>query len=617
MTKVRAYQTWMEEAAAPSPRSVLYSLEPIGIGTLLVESFSSYLHRLAEVHSVSVNILLRELIAPRLGRAYLDRDPGGVAMFWGKHAAALNGTGAWAHDVVTVLEVLLYRTDLRCLTMLPWSNAVSSDNLLRRYKAWCPACFGEQRSHHAVIYEPLLWSLTVVTICPRHLQTLSTACPHPVCGKIILPLMRQGHFGYCPHCGGWLGELVQDKYDQAKVLASEDQARQQWLVGAVGEMMAAAPQLAVSSVAWQFSANFTAYLQQLTNGNVAEFARRTGITKGTTRTWYRGSSLPKLGNLLTACAALQTTPLRMLTEAIDVTSALSTNASSSIETLAPMRKPSRPIDMIELKQQLQQILDSDEHPLPTMPEVARRLRRNISVLYQSCPQLCQAITARRRAYREAMKAKSHLSGPRKKAKPVDRALLQRQLEDVLASDEVPLPTVAMVAQRLGYCRGTLDKHFPELCRQIAARPYAYRNNLDKKLEPSQKRIVRHFDRHTVKRALEDALASDEYPPPTMTSIAQRVGYPHAQCYRYFPALSHAIAAKYLAYRREMTRQKEEELHELIRQAVRRLVEQGINPRSDRIEEAVGKPHCMRSAKAKAVRKEVLHELGYQPKPSKR
>lgn len=216
-----------------------------------------------------------------------------------------------------------------------------------------------------------------------------------------------------------------------------------------------------------------------------------------------------------------------------------------------------------------------------------------------------------------MKAKAHLSGPRKIAKPVDRLLLQRHLENVLANDEIPPPTITMVAQRLGYCRATLEKHFPELCHRIGARPYAYRNNLDKKLEPHQKRIARQFDRNTVKRALEDALASDEYPPPTMTCIVQRIGYPHTQCYRYFPELCHAIAAKYLAYRQEMTRQKEEELHEQIRQAVQRLVEQGINPRADRIEEAVGKPHCMRSTKAKAVRQEVLHELGYQPKRSKR
>lgn len=381
--------------------------------------------------------------------------------------------------------------------------------------------------------------------------------------------------------------------------------------------MAAAPQLPVSSVTWHFDANFTAYLQQLTNGNVAEFARRIGITKETTRSWCRGSSLPKLGNLLTACATLQTTPMRILTEEIDVSRALAATTLSSSEPPAPVRARLRPINTSELEQQLQQILDSDEHPLPTVTEVSRRLGRHVNVLRRSFPKLCHAIANRRRVYRETMKAKAHLSGPRKKAKPVDRLLLQRQLEDVLASDEIPPPTVEMVAQRLGYCTGTLGKHFPELCHRIAARPYAYRNSKDKKLEPVQKRTVRHFDMNTVKRALEDALASDEYPPPTMTSVAQRIGYPIPQCYRYFSKLCRAIAAKYLSYRHEMAQQKEEELHEQIRQAVRRLVEQGINPRVDRVEEAIGRPHRMRSAKAQAVRKEVLRELGYQPKRSKR
>ncbi|MDP9314604.1 MAG: helix-turn-helix domain-containing protein [Chloroflexota bacterium] len=616
MTVIAAYETWVEEVVALPPRSALHSLEPVGVGTPLVESLSSYLHRLAEVHSVPVSVLLRELIAPGLGRAYLDRGPGGVAMFWGKHSAALNGTGAWARDVVNVLEALVHRTDLRCLTMLPWSAAVSSDSLLRRCKAWCSACFDEQRVHDQVIYEPLVWMLTAVTICPRHFQPLSTTCSHPSCGKVLPPLTRQGRIGSCPHCGGWLGVVAQGEHDQAMVVGAEDLEQQRWLVDAGGEMLAAAPRLHLSAVPSTFEPNMSAYLQHLTNGNVAELARRLGITTDALHTWCRGESLPKLGNLLTACAALQTTPLRMLTEEIDVPAALCSHTSFLVESPAPARKRSRPIDTNELEQQLQQILDTDEHPLPTISEVARRLGRNQNVLYRSCPELCRAITARRRKYREEMKAKSHLSGPRKKAKPVDRSQLQRQLETVLTSDEVPPPTVETVAQRLGYCSGTLYKHFPELCHQIAARPYAYRNSMDKELEPLQKRATRHFDRDVVKQALEDTLASDEYPPPTMTSVAHRIGYPHSQCYRYFAELCHAIAAKYLAYRREMAWKQEEELHEQIRQAVRSLVEQGINPREDRVAQAVGKPHCMRSAKAKAVRKEVLRELGYQPKRRK-
>ena len=51
------------------PRSRLYSLEPIGVGTAMVESLTGYVARLAEAHSVSagdlVGRVLSELADPK------------------------------------------------------------------------------------------------------------------------------------------------------------------------------------------------------------------------------------------------------------------------------------------------------------------------------------------------------------------------------------------------------------------------------------------------------------------------------------------------------------------------------------------------------------------------
>ena len=58
------YESWDFDTNELPPRSPLYSLLPIGIGTPAVESFTSYLTRLAAAHGVSVTTLIRYKIAP-------------------------------------------------------------------------------------------------------------------------------------------------------------------------------------------------------------------------------------------------------------------------------------------------------------------------------------------------------------------------------------------------------------------------------------------------------------------------------------------------------------------------------------------------------------------------
>lgn len=49
-----AYDLWNLAPRALPPRSRLYSLQPMAIGTPRVESLTSYIMRLAEAHTVSV-----------------------------------------------------------------------------------------------------------------------------------------------------------------------------------------------------------------------------------------------------------------------------------------------------------------------------------------------------------------------------------------------------------------------------------------------------------------------------------------------------------------------------------------------------------------------------------
>ena len=50
------YENWILNLPTLRPRTYLYHLEPLGIGTPLVESLTSYIGRLAAAHAVSLGI---------------------------------------------------------------------------------------------------------------------------------------------------------------------------------------------------------------------------------------------------------------------------------------------------------------------------------------------------------------------------------------------------------------------------------------------------------------------------------------------------------------------------------------------------------------------------------
>lgn len=89
------YDSWdMKDILIPS-RSRLFSLEPIGIGTSYVESLSSYVTRLAEVHCVYLGILMTREIKSALSKEYRSRD-----LFCMKdRTGTVNGTGRIAKDL--------------------------------------------------------------------------------------------------------------------------------------------------------------------------------------------------------------------------------------------------------------------------------------------------------------------------------------------------------------------------------------------------------------------------------------------------------------------------------------------------------------------------------------
>nr|WP_255538249.1 TniQ family protein [Lysinibacillus sp. HST-98] len=74
-------------------RSCLFSIEPIGIRTIKVESLSSYISRLKDAHCVTVGDIMKHIIAPKLNNKYINNMvfKGGHGFY--KSSSAINGHG--------------------------------------------------------------------------------------------------------------------------------------------------------------------------------------------------------------------------------------------------------------------------------------------------------------------------------------------------------------------------------------------------------------------------------------------------------------------------------------------------------------------------------------------
>lgn len=89
---------FLKRIIPPSP-SRLYGVEPIGAGTPLVESLTSYIVRVASAHCVTVGTLLAEEVAPIIGKPYLtSKTMATVSSPFLITAKAMNGFSVTASD---------------------------------------------------------------------------------------------------------------------------------------------------------------------------------------------------------------------------------------------------------------------------------------------------------------------------------------------------------------------------------------------------------------------------------------------------------------------------------------------------------------------------------------
>lgn len=373
------------------PASPLYPLEPLGVGTPLVEGVTSYVIRLADAHAVFPIRLIQQCVLP-----HLVAEPGHhpatarLGYVWGANGIVLNGlwdsTARWS----AVLVDLTGSASLTAGTLLRWRDVLAVSHLLRCTHAWCPQCYAAWHAAGDPLYAPLVWSIAVVTICPQHGTSLQEHCP--TCGATIPSLHPQACPGQCPHCDTLLIHPPPD-------VAPAPDPWTVWVAQQVGALLAA-PRTDPPPPRAHVAAVVRAVGDQVpTRKQVRELARRIGVSASAVTQWRGEHTLPELKNWLRLAAVLHTSLVAMLTTTPAPPIPDAYPHVPTPQPTTPRSLPHRVLDRAAIHAALTQVLADPREPPPSMRAVGRQVEYNPNHLRYAFPDLCKAISARYQAYR--------------------------------------------------------------------------------------------------------------------------------------------------------------------------------------------------------------------------
>lgn len=366
-----------------SQRSQLYSLKPIGIEEPYIESLTSYLIRLSEVHHVYPSSLVSYVIAPILNKEFLiySTARGGNRFYDG--AKTMNGFGSNALDMVGALEELTKVQQLGILTFASIKEVMPLRYLLKNHLSWCPVCYEEQLNTGDAIYNLLLWSLEMVNTCTRHRCKLETECF--LCHKKIPILHRKSQNGYCPYCNTWLGA-------EANFNRLSDENDFDYKITLLAEkIIKHKEQIKISASKQQVIRNLNYLVDIYTEGNMQEFARNLNLAKTTLWDWCNGKVLPPLSRVLEICYLFDMPPVSFYIEDVSVNK--ETVVFNAECHTRDTKKRERKFDYDVALSILQKYAHHSDSNV-SMNVLAKQLGYSKRTLYKHFPNLCKAISAK-------------------------------------------------------------------------------------------------------------------------------------------------------------------------------------------------------------------------------
>lgn len=284
------------EIAIPE-RSMLFSLQPIGVGTPHQESLLSFLVRISHAHAVNPRLLIREIF-PLADKTIARLLPS--AAFFQREAGTINGLGQYARIFVPTMEKLTGQPNLHHLTLLPWQKLFphNSQGLLARHPRWCPVCLDQQQREVGAAAFPLTWSLETYQVCAIHLVPLEYRCSS--CGKMQPCIPSFPDLSRCAHCRRPLGG--------ARIPVTHPDLKT-WVAEAVGNMVAHQPGIVPTRE--RFQEFVREQVEVHTGGNRAAFCRALGLNKFGVSGWLNKGERPSITQFLTVCYGTQILPVEI------------------------------------------------------------------------------------------------------------------------------------------------------------------------------------------------------------------------------------------------------------------------------------------------------------------
>jgi hypothetical protein len=392
---IREYEQWeLSSPVLPCPTR-LYSLSPIGVGTPMAESLTGYIARLAEAHCVSAGLLYWKEIKALAGKGNIFTFR--VAGDGGYSSHTINGHGSPAADFVRTLEILTGRQDLRYLTLLTWAQVLPRHSLLRRWRAWCERCFQAWLQAKQPIYEPLLWTVRAVNICPYHRCKLRDACPH--CSSRIGPLDWYSRPGHCSQCKAALACV--DQASNTRELTSDELMWATWVATALGDLISSSPHIASRPTKEHLARTIGICVQRTSFGNASAFSRLMQVGRGDVSRWQRGKAIPRMSLLLSMAFGAGSSLVDFLlgSPACVSLGGFLRSAPVGLDRGLPRTTTQygRRINCLEVFPTLQSALN--ENPPPSVTQVMKRIGYSEGTVRRHFPDLCCEIAKNYAGYR--------------------------------------------------------------------------------------------------------------------------------------------------------------------------------------------------------------------------
>ncbi len=553
----RAYPVWSDARPSVPPRSRLYHLAPIAVGTWQVESLTSYVTRLAAAHAITPQWLL-QAIKPELGLPkYVNSQKMVLSSDSSSPALRLDGSDQFSRAVVSALEVLTMHDDLLGLTMGAWKGILGRSELVRKQRTWCPYCFEQQRRKGNVVYAPLFWSLADAKWCDEHAAPLEMRCPS--CDREANGLHVQAIMGHCPWCRTWLGRQVADRASKRRHDQTQHVMKQRNAL--IKELIARSNEVSAESHSSCFVANLDAIIAQHARGVRRRLALALGWPPTVLQGWKYSGRRPQLNLVIDLSIRLRVSPVDLLAGSIRIDPETAAGLAAAAASAYRSNFTRSEIDHEYQRRELSRILNAPERPA-AIRAIARELGCAQSNLYRHHRDLCFQITDRRRAEDprrdQARDPKRGPGGLRRDGSAIDEVLRG-------FLDANPPLSANQIATACELHTATLQHYHGELMRQLADRYRKY-------FRERTKRIVRPI--------LEAAVVED--PAPSLREVHRRVSAATGcrnttVAYRHYPTLCREIAARGMKLRNDRATERNRAMRERIESAIHAIKQSGGVP----------------------------------------